>query len=300
MNCLVTGGAGFIGSHVVDALINEGHQVTDVDDLSTGDADNINLKAKFIKARVQDNIWEQMDNFKYVFHLASLANIQLSIQNPVASNEVNLTGTLKVLEFCRKHKAKLIFSSSCSLYDGAKLPSNELSPIDLKNPYALQKHVSELYIELYEKLYGLDYTILRYFNVYGERQILDGAYAAVVGIFLGQKNKDQHFTITGDGEQRRDFIYVKDVAQANLMAMKWGKNVYNIGAGKNYSINEIANMIGGRKIYVKARPGEVRETLADNNKAKSLGWSPSIDIKDFIKKEMSKDLPTNDARREKV
>lgn len=282
MKCLVTGGAGFIGSHVTDLLIEKGYEVIVLDDLSTGKLENVNPKARFINGDIRNPyVYDQFGAVDYVFHLAALARIQPSIEDPVTSNDVNLVGTLQVLEFCRKTKAKLIFSGSSSIYEGSILPTLESSFKLPKNPYALQKSICEQYIKLYHELYDVNYAILRYFNVYGERQILDGAYAAVIGIFLDQKANGQKLTITNDGEQRRDFTYVKDVAYANLFATKW-KGIYNIGTGKNYSVNEIAEFVGGEKEYVGDRLGEARATQADNTKAMNRGWKPTMDIKDWI------------------
>lgn len=283
MKCLVTGGAGFIGSHIVDALIERGYEVTVVDNLSTGKKENINEKAIFLERDIRDkNLWGYVRKTDYVFHLASLARIQPSIENPLESNDVNLNGTLNVLEYCRKHRAKLIFSSSSSIYEGSHLPTDEDDEIAPKNPYALQKWVCEQYINLYGELYDMNYTILRYFNVYGERQILDGAYAAVLGIFLDQKKRGVPLTITNDGKQRRDFTYVGDVVRANLMAMQWKRQPYNIGTGFNYSINQIAELVGGEKKYIGNRTGEVGETLASNIQAELAGWTPRTKIEDWI------------------
>lgn len=279
-NCLVTGGAGFIGSHIVDGLIETGNKVTVLDNLSTGKKENLNPKARFIKGDIK-NIQNMTDKFDYVFHTAALARIQPSIENPIPSHQVNVDGTLHVLEYCRYKKAKLIFSSSSSLYSDDLLPMSESGPFNPKNPYSMQKFICEQYIHLYNKLYGMDYCVLRYFNVFGERQILEGAYAAVVGIFLKQREERKPLTITGDGEQRRDFTYVKDVARANLMAMQW-EDVVNIGSGKNYSVNELADAVGGEKTYLPKRVGEVEATLADIAVAEEFGWKPTVDIIEWI------------------
>lgn len=282
MRCLVTGGAGFIGSHVTDALIEAGHEVIVLDNLSTGKLENINQKARFVNGDICDpDVYRVLNDVDVVYHLAALARIQPSIENPVESHEVNLTGTLLILQHCRKNQAKLVFSSSSSIYAGLELPTDENSEIVPKNPYAMQKFFCEEYIKLFGELYGLDYAILRYFNVYGERQILEGAYAALIGIFLDEKKNGQKLTITNDGQQRRDFTYVKDVARANLMAMEW-QGIFNIGTGKNYSVNEIAALVGGETEFIGDRVGEARETLADNGRAVLNGWRPTKDIKDWI------------------
>lgn len=281
--CLVTGCAGFIGSHVADLLIEAGHEVVGIDDLSTGKKENVNPKVDFWELDISMGSTKHMipDDTEYIFHLAALARIQPSIEDPISSHNVNVNGTLNLLEVARKSKAKVIFSSSSSIYKGDKLPTGEGANKHPKSPYALQKLQCEEYIKLYHQLYGMKYAILRYFNVFGERQILDGAYAAVVGIFLDQKSHGDPLTITNDGSQRRDFTYVKDVALANLMAMNWS-GVFNIGGGQNTSINELANLIGGDKEYIGDRVGEAKETLADNRKALSKGWKPSITIRDWI------------------
>lgn len=282
--CLVTGGLGFIGSHVTDLLIDSGHDVTVVDNLSTGKLENLNNKADLINKDITDkNLWHILDrDYEYVFHLAALARIQPSIIDPVSSHNTNVNGTLNVLNYCRTNHAKIIFSGSSSIYKGDRLPILETDAKDPKSPYALQKLQCEQYIRMYGTLYGLEYVILRYFNVFGERQILEGAYAAVVGILLDLKRRNKPLTITNDGEQRRDFTYVGDIAKANIMAMDWAIGIYNLGTGKNYSINEIADHIGGDREYIGDRLGEARNTLANNLNATYAGWRPSVDIMDWI------------------
>jgi UDP-glucose 4-epimerase len=277
--CLVTGGAGFIGSHLVDKLIFDGHEVIVIDDLSTGNFSNINKLATFNHDDISGSILKHTTPVDYVFHLAALARIQPSIKNPVPAHKTNVNGTLAVLEYCRKNKSKLIFSSTSSQYD--EYPASELSIKDFKNPYTLQKHICEQYIELYSRLYNINYVILRYFNVYGERQLTKGAYATVIGIFLAQKKRKEPLTIVGDGEQRRDFTYIKDAVTATVMAKDW-TGTYNVGTGINYSINEIAKMIGGKTKNIAPRLGEVKEVLADISKIKAKGWTPQIRIEQWL------------------
>jgi len=279
---LVTGSAGFIASHVVDLLISQGHQVTGVDNLSNGKIGNINPQSQFYNRDITDPVfWSILERFDCVFHLAALPRIQPSIKDPMPAHDTNINGTLQVLEYCRRQKTKLVFSSSSSIYKGDDLPARETATIKPKNPYTLQKYVCEQYIELYHELYNLDYTILRYFNVYGERQLLEGAYATVLGIFLQQRKQGLPLPITNDGEQRRDFTYVGDVARANLAAVDW-QGTFNIGSGRNWSINEIADMVGGTTKNVGTRLGEARQTLADNTKAAKMGWYPQVSVKDWI------------------
>jgi len=288
---LVTGGAGFIGSHLVDALIERGHSVKIIDNLSTGKKEYLNSQAEFYQLDIRDfkKIRPLFENIDFVFHLAALPRIQPSIQNPLESNEINIAGTLNIL-FSAKEAGikKVIYSASSSAYgDQNKLPLKEVMPPNLKNPYALQKVVGEMYCRLFSQLYNLPTVCLRYFNVYGSRQSCESAYATVIGIFLKQKKEGRPLTIVGDGEQRRDYTYVSDVVKANILAM--GKEIekgkiINIGTGRNYSVNELAQMIGGQTKNIPPRPGESKITLADNNLAKELlGWQPTVNLPDWIK-----------------
>ena len=279
--CIVTGGAGFIGSHVVDALVADGHEVTVVDNYSSGTNHHVN--ALEINRDICDkNIWHILPKVDYVFHLAALPRVQFSIDNPTDTHRANLTGTLNVLEYCRTHNAKIIFSSSSSIFKGEKLPTKEDDEIMPRSPYAMHKHMSELYIRLYNSLFGINYVNLRYFNVYGERASAEGSYPLVIALFLKQKAKGKPLTITNDGEQSRDFTYVKDVAQANVLAMNWENGEYNIGAGKNYSVNQIAAIIGGETKNIGKRLGEPFATLADNSKAVKNGWKQSTTLEDWL------------------
>tara|TARA_R110002020_G_scaffold437874_1_gene648222 strand:+ start:3853 stop:4746 length:894 start_codon:yes stop_codon:yes gene_type:complete len=293
MKYLVTGGAGFIGGHLVDRLIKEGHEVVSIDNFSTGIKSNINPKAQFINLDISDrasraDLCVAMEQVDTVFHCAALARVQPSIKNPQQYHKANVDGTLNVLLSARDSKVKrVVYSASSSAYgDQAKMPLTENMPTAPISPYALHKLIGEQYCYVFSKCYGLETVSLRYFNVYGERQAVDGPYCTVVGIFLKQKSDGEKFTITNDGEQRRDFTYVDDVVDANIKAStseKVGKGeVINIGKGGNYSVNEIAEFIGGEKEFVGDRL-EPKETLASTLKAKELlGWEPKTDIKDWL------------------
>ena len=290
MRLLVTGGAGFIGSNLVDELVKLNHQVFIIDNLSFGRKEYLNPKAKFYKKDIRDykSITPLFKRIDCVFHLAALARIQPSIKNPKESFENNVLGTFNVLLAAREHKVKkFVYSASSSAYgDQKSTPLKEDMRPDLKNPYALFKYNGEELCELFYKLYGLPTVCLRYFNVYGERQAIEGAYATVIGIFLNQKKFGQALTIVGDGEQRRDFTYVKDVAKANILAMKSKKAVgqlINIGSGKNYSMNQVAAIISKNSKFIPYRLGESRVTLADTSKAKNiLGWKPTTNLRDWL------------------
>ena len=285
MKCLVTGGAGFVASHVVDALINAGHEVTGIDNFSAGQEKNLNPKADLIIDDILKIDWDKLPKYDYVFHLAAVPRVQYSIEHPLETHENNVTGTLKVLDYCRRVNAKIIFSSSSSIYEGKILPTPEDEPKHPRSPYALHKYISERYIQLYHELFGVEYCILRYFNVYGERASVRGSYPLVIALFLDQKRRGVPLTITNDGEQRRDMTYVKDVAQANLLAMNW-IGEYNIGSGNNYSVNEIASFIGGETINIGERKGEPRATLADNTKAVQDGWKQITTAEKWIREQL--------------
>lgn len=280
--CLVTGSAGFIGSHVVDLLIEKGHEVTGIDDFRAGKELNLNPKADLIIEDILKVDWTNLPKYDFVFHLAAVPRVQYSIEHPEETHEVNVTGTLKVLEYCRLVDAKIIFSSSSSIYEGVHLPTLEHDAKKPRSPYAMHKLISEQYIELYNELFNVDYCILRYFNVYGERASATGSYPLVIALFMDQKKKGLPLTITNDGENRRDFTYVKDVARANAMAMEW-KGTFNIGNGDNRSVNQIAGYVGGKTINIGPRLGEPKATLADFSKAKNFGWEPTMNVEDWIR-----------------
>jgi len=296
-NILVTGGAGFIGSNLVIRLVADGYNVVVIDDLSTGNINNLhgvresieflerdlsNVKISFLAYTLKSR------NIDTVFHLAALARVQPSIEDPITFNNINVNGTLNLLFACHKANVnRVVYSASSSAYGNAEiLPTSEDAPLNPLSPYGLQKLIGEQYCKMFSKVYGLDTCSLRYFNVYGERMNLEGAYRLVMGIFAKQITEGKPLTITNDGNQRRDFTYVGDVIQANILAGIYKKplngEVFNIGNGDNYSVNEVADMMGGEKTY-----GEIRiepfETLADNTKAKFvLGWQPKGDLETWI------------------
>jgi len=287
---VVVGGAGFIGSNLVDELIKRGDEVVVIDDLSTGKKENINPKADFQKIDARDlkRIKPFFSDADYVFHLAAFSNVQFSIDNPFESNDVNLNTTLNVLIAARDAGVKkFIYSASAAAYGNQEEESwNERMQADLLSPYGLQKYVGELYCGLFSKIYGLPTVGLRYFNVYGKRQNLEGAYAPVVGIFVKKRLEGEPIVIFGDGEQTRDFISVVDVARANILAAESEKvgvgEVINIGSGKSYSVNDLAKMVGGPIVKMPPRL-EVKKSLADNSLAKKLlGWSPTVELSEWL------------------
>ena len=291
MRLLVTGGAGFIGSHLVDKLIDLGHIVTCIDDQSSTCNEEFywndkayNVKASISQYKVLKNCMKRVD---YVFHLAAHSRIQPALLNPLECIDVNVLGTANVLQAARECGVKKVIYSSTSSSYGLKNepPLVETMPTDCLNPYSVSKVAGEELCRMYSELFGLDTITLRYFNVYGDRQPLKGAYAPVVGLFQEQKKSGESLTIVGDGKQRRDFTHVDDVVDANIKCMNDVSNeIINIGTGVNYSVQELADIISDDQIYINERPGECRETLACNSKARSLlGWTPTVNIMDWLR-----------------
>lgn len=286
---LVTGGAGFIGSNLVDALIERGDEVVVLDNLSTGKRENLNEKAKFVEVDLRDleKIKLHFEGVDYVFHLAALARVQPSIEDPVKYNDHNVNGTLNVLVSVRDAKIKkIIYSASSSAYGNqTQMPLREDMPAHPMSPYGLQKYIGEEYCRLFSEIYQLPTVCLRYFNVYGSRMATEGAYACAIAIFGQQRKRGEPMTIVGDGEQRRDNTFVGDVVQANILAAESNINdgrPINIGRSSNNSVNEMAAMIGGPTTNIPPRI-EPKETLADNSLAKELlGWEPKVNLPEWI------------------
>ena len=298
MKCLVTGGAGFIGSNLVDSLVDLEHEVIVIDNEYSDVHEHFyyNDKAKNYNLDIRDyeNTRLLYDGVDYVFHTAAEARIQPAIQNPIEAVSINSVGTCTVLQCAREAGVKrVMYSSTSSGYGLANdIPNVETQPDDCLNPYSVSKVNGEKLCSMYTKLFGLPTIIFRYFNVYGERQPLKGQYAPVIGIFLRQRGDGEPLTIVGDGEQRRDFTHVSDVVQANIKAAiaevseECFGEVYNVGCGKNYSVNEIANMISDNTINIPPRIGESRVTLANNNKLrKTFGWEPTVDLFEWVSKQ---------------
>ncbi len=304
---VVTGGAGFIGSHIVDALVERSFDVHSIDkDIEVHVVDNyaggkrddrINKKATYhnVDIRDYDKLAPIIEGAKYVFHEAALPRVQYSIEEPELTSDVNIMGTISVLRASVAGKVeRLVYAASSSAYgDQVVMPLSEDLPPQPKSPYGLQKYVGELSMRVWSEVYGLPTVSLRYFNVYGPKFDPEGAYALVIGKFLKQRAAGEPLTITGDGTQTRDYTHVHDIVAANLLAAESanvGKGeVLNIGAGRNVSVNDLATMIGGPTVYVAARL-EPHDTRADNSKAKDLlGWKPTIALEEGIaalKKEM--------------
>jgi len=292
MKTLVTGGAGFIGSNLVDRLVESGHDVIVLDNLNTGNITNLDKvknKIKFLNVDITKNkLDDYFENIDQVFHLAGLADIVPSIKNPKAYFDVNLLGTMNVLEASKNKKIKkFIYAASASCYGiPSDYPTNEKSKIDPKYPYALTKYLAEEMVIHWARVYKMPNISLRFFNAYGPRSRTTGVYGAVFGVFLAQKLANKPLTIVGDGNQTRDFIHVSDLVEAIILAAQKGKNfeIYNVGGGKEISVNSIANMISNDKVYIHKRPGEPNRSLADISKIKSeLNWEPKIDIKNGVK-----------------
>jgi UDP-glucose 4-epimerase len=298
---LVTGGAGFIGSHVVQRLVQRGERVRVVDNLCTGRIERLGsvrstidfVEADLADPRVCDRV---VDGVTYVLHQAAIPSVQRSIRDPLSSNRANVTATLNLLESCRtRGVGRVVYAASSSAYGNtAVLPKQEDMPANPMSPYALQKFVGERYVRLYHELFGLETVSLRYFNVFGPSQDPQSEYSAVIPKFIDKLLRGETLTIFGDGEHSRDFTYVDNVVEANLLALTAtgaaGK-VCNIGCGTRISLNQLVTILEkiiGRKAnveYQPARPGDVRDSQADITRAKNLlDYSPQISIEAGLSK----------------
>ncbi len=291
MKVLVTGGCGFVGSNLVDHLVNLGHQVLVIDDRSAGKKEYCNDKADYIFADIKNIFSKSLNdlaigriikksqatflrNVDVVYHSAAEAKIQPSFKDPLYTCYNNSYGTALMCEYARKNDCKLVYAGSSSYYGGVYL-----------NPYAFAKWQGEEVIKMYSNVYNLKSSVARFFNVYGPRNPEIGQYTPVVAIFERQKKQNQPLTIIGDGKQRRDFTHVDDICRG-LIAISDGDylaEVFNLGTGKNFSIHELAAMFGGPTKHLSPRPGEAQETLADITKTTNLtGWKPKNQLEDYI------------------
>ena len=294
MKALVTGGAGFIGSNLVDKLIEMDHEVVVIDNQSAECNEQFYWNSKANNHRLDVCNYESTrslyDGIDCVFHLAAESRLQPAILNPIEAVTKNVVGTCTVLQCAREAGVKkVIYSSTSSAYGLNKYPNYETDPNDCLNPYSVSKVAGEELCKMYTNLYGLRTIIFRYFNVYGERSPTTGQYAPVIGIFLRQKNDNQPLTIVGDGSQKRDFVHVHDVANANVLAAltnipdEYYGQVYNIGSGENISILEIAKIISDNYVHIPSRDGEAKTTLSCIDKSKNIfGWEPKFNVKDWI------------------
>lgn len=287
---VVTGGAGFIGSHVVDALIEDGYAVSIIDDMSGGKMERVNPKADLHITDVRDAaaIAPIIAGSEFVFHLAALPRVQYSIDYPEETNSVNVGGTLAALKAAKDAGVKrFIYAASSSAYGNQqKLPLTEDMPPEPLSPYALQKYVGELYAKIFSDVYSLPTVSVRFFNVYGPRLDPEGAYALVIGKFLKQKKEGGPLTITGDGEQTRDFTHITDIVRGMLLAARSpnvGKGeVINLGRGEQTTVNALAELIGGEVEHIAPRL-EPKHTKADISRAKQLlGWEPKVSLEEGV------------------
>jgi len=296
MKVIVTGGAGFIGSHLVDRLLVDGHEVTVLDNFSTGRPENLKhqeneKRLRLIEVDIQNReaIQEYFKDVDWVFHLAALADIVPSIEKPEEYFRSNVDGTFAILEAVRQSGVKkFLYTASSSCYGIPDIyPTPETAEIRPQYPYALSKNLGEQLVMHWGRLYKIPVISLRLFNVYGPRSRTSGTYGAVFGVFLAQKLAGKPFTVVGDGNQTRDFTYVTDVADAFVCAAESGilNEIFNVGSGGTYSINRLVELLGGNIEYIPQRPGEPDCTFADTKKInKMLGWSPKVSFDEGVAK----------------
>ena len=284
MKFLVTGGVGFIGTNLIKALLKDGHEVVSIDNYSTGLKENEQNGCRYYNADICD--YKSFDNFMddpdLVFHLAALPRIQPSFKYPSITFKTNVGGTLNLLDWCKEKNTPLVYAGSSSTHGGV-----------YKNPYTFTKWQGEELCKLYSKVYSLQIAICRFYNVYGPYQLTQGEYCTVIGIFERQRKNNEALTITGDGQQRRDFTHVDDIVDGLIKCgidlitddnSKANGETFEFGRGINYSINEVANIFGGEKKYIPQKKGEVRDTLCVTSKANQLlNWNPKRNLEDYIK-----------------
>jgi UDP-glucose 4-epimerase len=295
MKVIVTGGCGFIGSNLVDKLIDMGYDVSVIDDESATAHERFyyNKKARYYKYDICDyvDVRPLFENVQYVFHLAAESRIQPTLENPIGAVKTNTLGTATILQCAKEAGVKRVMYSSTSSAYGLKNtpPLSENMIEDCLNPYSVSKVAGEKLCHMYTELFGLETISFRYFNVYGPREPRRGQYAPVIGLFLRQRAANEPLTVVGDGTQKRDFTHVNDVVQANITCMTEGKpgELYNVGTGTNHSVLELANMISKDISFIPARPGEAKESLANNDRLMGLGWRPTIKLEDYIKEQLN-------------
>lgn len=290
---LVTGGAGFIGSHLVDALV-EANDVRILDDFSSGHRSHVNPNAELFEGHLSDSdlVAKAMDGVDVVFHEAALVSVQRSIEDPLLSNAINVTGTLNILDTARREDARVVVASSAAVYGQPEyIPIDEAHPLEPSSLYGFEKVAVDEYARLYNELYGLETVALRYFNVYGPRQT-GGDYSGVVSIFLEQARAGNPITVNGDGEQTRDFVHISDIVQANRLAATTDAvgESFNVGTGDVVTIREVAEIIRdvtqskSEVVHSDPRPGDIKESQADISKAREvLGFEPQVELAEGLR-----------------
>ena len=291
MRALVTGGVGFVGTNLIKKLLKDGHKVISIDNYSTGYDSNEQNGCKYYHGDIKGDFWDlsntcqcevscncQIEDVDVIFHLAALPRIKPSFNNPSEVIDVNVKGTLNVLEYARSLDIPIVYAGTSSIWGGT-----------YKNPYTFSKWQGEELCKMYEKIYGLSVTICRFYNVYGDYMPVKGEYRTVLPIFLEQYKDSKPLTITSDGEQRRDFTHVDDIIEAMITCVKmnkWGYT-FELGRGKNYSINEVVDIFGSERVYINEIPGESRETLCKSELARNeLQWEPKINLKEWLEKKI--------------
>ena len=279
MKVMVTGGAGFIGTNLIKGLLKDGHEVVSLDNYSTGTEENHQEGCVYHDVDIRDAVSFDffMENPDVIYHLAAIARIQPSFKNPAPTLEIGMLGTMNILEWVREldSKPRVIFAGSSSVHSGK-----------LKNPYTFSKDVADDMCMLYKEHFDVDVSICRFYNVYGPHQLTEGEYCTVVGIFERQYKEGVELTITGDGEQRRDFTHIDDIVEGLILTSEseTSHKTIELGRGHNHSINELAEMFGCGHTYIPERPGEAKITLCDTSEALiKIGYKPKVNIEDYVK-----------------